>query len=135
MRALIEKMALIENILAVDKFNFRTNIYQTDAGQFAKKHAKIGIVEQQIEMIEDEASDKPAATTRTPSARSSKSRATSSAKSKRSSNQSPKQIEAKLKMEEPLNVSTSKSKKVFYLSNIPYVLRKNVTMNLNKEVS
>ena len=120
--------ALIENILAVDKFNFRfrTNIYQTDAGQFAKKHAKIGIVEQQIEMIEDEASDKPAATTRTPSARSSKSRATSSAKSKRSSNQSPKQIEAKLKMEEPLNVSTSKSKKVFNLSNIfiLYVLRK-----------
>ncbi|XP_063679557.1 uncharacterized protein LOC134815038 isoform X2 [Bolinopsis microptera] len=99
----VVRHGVTENILSMN---------DRELSQFAKKHAKIGIVEQQIEMIEDEASDQPALTTRTPSARSSKSRATSSAKSKKGSNQSPKQIEAKLKMEEPLNVSTSKSKKV-----------------------
>ena len=87
------------------------------SGQFAKKHAKIGIVEQKISTIEDQTSDKSAASTRTHSARSSaKSRKASSARSNRSSKvKSPRQVDSELKVETVPKVTTSQSKEVYFM--------------------
>ena len=103
-------------IRSVDKFNIVNNTPFL-SGQFAKKHAKIGIVEQKISTIEDQTSDKSAASTRTHSARSSaKSRKASSARSNRSSKvQSPRQVDSELKVEKVPKVNTSQSKEVYFM--------------------
>ena len=74
-------------------------------------------MEQKISTIEDQTSDKSAASTRTPSARSSaKSRKALSARSNRSSKiQSPRQVDSELKVETVPKVATSQSKEVFYV--------------------
>ncbi|KAL5260463.1 hypothetical protein ACHWQZ_G010559 [Mnemiopsis leidyi] len=101
----VVRQGVEENILSMN---------ERELSQFAKKHAKIGIVEQKISTIEDQTSDNSVTSTRTHSARSSaKSRKVLSARSNRSSKlQSPQQVGAKLTVEKIPQVAATQSTKV-----------------------